>query len=660
MPRRDGSSRILAAVEGSTGRRSSSHSRTGLFSKSSKRRRRARHRLYAVIAFLLLVTAVTLGVLAVPLLQVQKYANHARSELAAAKASLTAGDADAARAHAARARDAVEHAQDRLDTLGARVWGSLPVAGGAVDDIEHLVTALEHTSSMADIGVSVYPSLTGDQDPVYAEGQVNLKKLKRLIAEGRKVGDEALAAQEALDQVKGGTPFVGSRITDAREEASQTITPIADGYRATEPLLGVLPQMLGARGPQSYLIAIMNPAELRYSGGATLTLNRLDANAGALKFGQQIDLSEVTKENPFATWEPVRGNPFHFPGEDRVSNATYNPDWPVSAEELQRAWAAGTQTTPVQGVIAVDVPALAELVKATGPLEVEGVGTVTGDQLTETLIGSYDDTTPEQQTARRTLNRQLATVFRDRVLQGGKFVEKGQVLGAAATGRHLAMWSSDTSIQRAFEHSGLAGQLSDARHDYLGVFSRNTNSSKVDYYQRRTVESVVTLREDGSAAVTLQINVYNESPPYAHAGLDPRTGYWTRFSEPSLVTFLPHGAKVLRVGSPVLAKFTGTQTYDERPFFMRTLKLPQGKRRVIKVEYVVPHAATVTEDGLDYRLTYDPQGMVTPQGLTVKLIAPKGLSATGLPDGWTSTEDGAVLDAGQLDARGDWTVRLTN
>ena len=40
-------------------------------------------------------------------------------------------------------------------------------------------------------------------------------------------------------------------------------------------------------------------------------------------------------------------------------------------------------------------------------------------------------------------------------------------------------------------------------HDYLAVFNQNTNISKSDYWQKRTVTSDVQLREDGSAEVEM-------------------------------------------------------------------------------------------------------------------------------------------------------------
>ena len=53
------------------------------------------------------------------------------------------------------------------------------------------------------------------------------------------------------------------------------------------------------------------------------------------------------------------------------------------------------------------------------------------------------------------------------------------------------------------------------------------------------------------------------------------------------------------------------------------------------VRYVVPNAAEVRDDGtLVYRLDADPQGMVTPPKVAVRLGVPKGYDVAELPEGW--------------------------
>lgn len=622
-----------------------------------------RRRILIAVGVLVLLGLVVLAVFAWSLNGVRKNAMSAKTELTIAKQSLMAGDSDGARTHTELARRHVDDARSGMEGVGARFFGALPVTGGAMSDISHLLAAMDHATSMAESGVEVYPSLTGaGGTPLYDGTRIDVKRLPELAALADSLGQEAVAAQGELDDVDADAPLIGGSLKSARDEADATISPIADGYRSLKPLIKVMPEALGADGGASYLIAIMNPAELRWSGGATLSMSTLSiGRRGAVAMSDQITLSEALDDDPQVGWEPVRGNPFHFPGEDHVANATFNPDWSVSAEELQRAWASLSESRPTTGVVAIDLPALAMLLDATGPMEVEGIGTVTGDNLVEILAGSYDETGIKRMRARHRLNVSLAEVFKGRLFSGANFVEKGQALAEGVRGRHLAFWSSDPAVQAAFSETRISGELSDAPQDYLGVFTQNANASKTDYWQKRSLDSVVRLQPDGSARVRLVITLHNDTPPFVHSDFDPRTGYWTRFNTSSVLQMLPIDARLQAISARG-SRFEQTETssYRQHPYVVRRLKLrPQAVSEMV-TEYTVPRAAVADGDALDYRLTYDPQGMVNAQSLKVTVVAPEGYDVGSLPDGWSASEvDGhaaAVLEAPEFDKRGDWQV----
>ena len=54
----------------------------------------------------------------------------------------------------------------------------------------------------------------------------------------------------------------------------------------------------------------------------------------------------------------------------------------------------------------------------------------------------------------------------------------------------------------------------------------------------------------------------------------------------------------------------------------------------------MPAAATVDDDGdLTYRLDLTPQGMVTPQAVSVRVKFPRGLEVGAVPEGWGRRAD---------------------
>lgn len=578
----------------------------------------------------LFLVVVVLGLLAIPFAKAPSHASAVQADLAAAKSSLAAGDIDAAEASVQSARRHADQVQDAVQGFGGDVWSWVPVAGGPVRDVRHLGNALDDLTAVAEEGVGLLPQVRGDTSTLFDNGSVDLDTLADVTDRVDTISGLVERARMELYDVADRRMVVGSRLGDARDDAVDQVQPVVDGLATAEPLLAELPRMLGAEDARQYLVALLNPAELRYSGGTPLTFTTMDFDQGRLTMGEAVDTSTARGTAQPLYWKKVKGNPFHR-GRLKVLTSTMAPDWSVSGNELANAWRS-LRGRRLSGVVVIDVPALADLVALTGPIEIPTLGTLTPDTLVEKLIGSYDDYPDPAQ--RKAVNRALAPLFSERLLSGDP-IETGKALGRAADERRFAVYLRNPVEQAVFADMGLTGTLGPADRDYVGVFAQNRVPSKSDYWQRRAVRSDVTVREDGSAHVRLSVEIHNDSPPYEQAGPDPRIGYFTRWAGISLLTMLPEGAT-----------FTGG-TVDGEPFpiqrgnfygrtFQRlSLELAPQARREVVVEYDVPSAATRESDGtLSYGLVLDPQGMVHPQAVDVRVHFPEGFEVDDLPAGW--------------------------
>src|SRR3546814_846904 len=124
----------------------------------------------------------------------------------------------------------------------------------------------------------------------------------------------------ALDDVSGSTPFVGDTIAARRDEAAEVVDPLAATFDDLSPILDRLPSMFGFDGKQSYLIAMLNPAELRYSGGAPLTFAPLTFDQGKAVVGDSLGVSDDPRLQAVPVrWRGVHRNQFHHPGADRLT-----------------------------------------------------------------------------------------------------------------------------------------------------------------------------------------------------------------------------------------------------------------------------------------------------------------------------------------------------
>lgn len=587
-----------------------------------------------MVLLIVVLGLIGLVLLARPFLNAPGQAAAAKADLETARTALVASDTRAATDAVTSARSNADDLQGSVQGIGGDLWSWVPVAAGPVRDVRRLGDALDNLTSVAEVGVDAWTQLSGEDTTIIQSGAVDLDRLA-VLTDQVNVAEQHLAeARDKLEDIDDSRMLTGSRLADSRNEAMAQIGPLADGAETLVPVLDVLPELLGSDDQRKFLIAILNTSELRYSGGAVLALSDLTTDGGSLDVGEAFDSAESPRFFKPFYWKKVKGNPFHR-GRQSAQTATYAPSWPVAGHELLNAFRR-LRGRPGSGLIAVDSVALGRLLEFTGPIKVKGYPPLTSENFVAETIGNYD--AHPDPLERRELNKALAPAFTKGLLSTDDMPAKLAALHELAQGRHFAIYLRDPGAQEAFDRLGLTGDLSDTDNDYLGVFTQNTNVAKSDYWQRRQLASRVTLAEDGSARVRLRVTIHNDSTPWQGPYDDPReTSYTTRWNEMSIVSFLPVGAKIRTTrleGEEV--PFTPNQ-YFGRPFVRHNVEFPPQATKTFEVVYDVPRAAVVDADGeLTYRLDLDPQGMVNPEGVKVRVQFPEGYVVDTLPEEWTS------------------------
>ena len=600
-------------------------------------RKRSRGLIAAIVILGLMVVLVVLALLALPFLTIRTEGNQARANLTAALDELRVGNLPAATERVGAARADVNAADAAAQGFRANVVAAIPYAGDAVDDLRHLISAVDQAVAVAEVGVDLYPSVFGEDAALIRDGAVDLTALVEVIDAAERVGEHLASAHTSLDAIGGATPVVGATIDQARDAALAQVVAIESTVDGFSPLLDAMPSLLGVDAPTSYLVAVMNPAELRASGGATLSLGEMSIDDGVITFGEAGNTTDFTDNNENIAWTPVPGNPWHTGPIGRLVNATFSPNWTTSGEELLRAWEVTSGNTP-QGLIAIDVQAIAELFRITGPVDVPGYPTLHAGNLVESLVGSYDSFRSVEE--RKRLNEAIIPVLREKLLEGGKFVQKAQALVRQGQGRHVVAYFRDPEIQQVIDNLGLAGDLSTTTQDYLGVFTQNTNASKVDFWQRRTVASDVTLNTDGSADVVTTVTIENDTPPYVQPVDDPGRGYYTRYSVPVYVQSLPVGAELAEMTVDGIVVQPSSFLERERPVIQYVMRIDPTATATVVLRYRVPGAAVSTDGGgMRYALDIDPQGTVIPTSYSVLLRLPVGYREAAQEGDWTVNPD---------------------
>lgn len=627
-----------------------------------RRSRRRRRRLIAVaVAFVVLAAVVVLALMARSLLSAKHEAEAAQRDLTSAKDALSHNQIALARDYVAQARTHVDRAHGDAHGLSADVWAKIPVASRAVSDERHLVDALDETTSVAELGLKIYPVISGHSAQLVHGQRIDLNLLQSVVDRTTEIGQHIDRAVSDLDQVQGTAPIVGDSATRAKNTALDYLAPLQETYSRNEPIIRSLPTLVGAKGPRTYLLAMLNPAEQRYSGGAALSFTTMRFAHGLATFGSSENVDDVIAGGDQQSWTPVPGNTFHRKPPLRVTSSTFSPWWSVSGEELLRGYSKAFPGTHYAGVIGIDLQGLARLFSITGPIDLPSFGQITADNLVKTLGGSYGNFDSVSQ--RHKLNEELVPAFRQKFFEGGKMSDKVKSLANSALGRHFITYFRNPHVQRRFAKVGLSGNLSSTKHDYIGVFSQNLNGSKVDYWQQRQITSTVHLQADGKAQVHLHIAVTNQAPPYTGPAPDPGIGYSTRILSTRIGVFMPRHATFQSADLNGTAFHPTVHLPDvagvrNRKYVEGTMRLDSGQTNTMDVSYEAAQAAQVSGSTMTYSLDLDPQDLVTPETLHVTVFWPKGYHLAGaLPPGWKATAGGATFSSAVADVH-SWSIPL--
>ncbi len=102
-------------------------------------------------------------------------------------------------------------------------------------------------------------------------------------------------------------------------------------------------------------------------------------------------------------------------------------------------------------------------------------------------------------------NQALTDALLRQFLDGRLLLAEAKALMSQASQRPMQIYARDPHVQAAVTEGGLDG--GPAEHDYVGVYTQDTNASCVDSFQSRSMRQQVQLLTDGSALVARTVRV---------------------------------------------------------------------------------------------------------------------------------------------------------
>ena len=492
---------------------------------------------------------------------------------------------------AEEAKRDIQSAIDRLNGVTGKLLGALPVLGANLDAVEAVAEAILPT---IDAGLELKTRAEElEEAGVLIDGRVRLDAFATLEEPLAEQVETLNALEKELKEQR--SPSLWPSLWQSFSDLNYDVRTIRDSADSLRSILDVIDPMLGGEEKRTYLILLLNNAELRGAGGALTGVGTLTAEDGKLKLGEfsAVHALRTAKHKTVQVPEDYkRYNVYQANDTATWINASYSPDVVDSAVVAARLYETVTGTA-TDGAIAVDPRGIAALMPGDAEIEVPLIdeNVETGDLADFVYSDAYKkfDDQQERRAAILEVGARAFGAILDADLDDQDDIER--VANAFSAG-HIRFVPFEPDELKALNQANATGAVPELKSDGLLVAVQNRGGapdigSKMDYWAERSVSHACSLASSDEMKCLTQVSLTNDAPK----GLPP---YVTGLIEPyglmrSLVeVYVPKAGEVTSVardGEPI-ERITGSEGgFSSSGIYV---EIPRGETSEVTVAYDLP------------------------------------------------------------------------
>jgi hypothetical protein len=514
----------------------------------------------------------------------------AAKDLEAARSVLEGDADDLTRADVASASERLRAVEDRLAGPAARVLGFVPVVGSSLAAMRAVAESAQPVLSS---GLELKEQLDALRDEgLLAGGRIRVAALQALESPLR---DEVTAIRRLQSRAHAHrNGWVAPPVWDALDEIARRSSELAHDAAGATSLLDGLGGLLGTDGPRTYLVMLVNNAELRGAGGALTGVGTLTVEDGRLSLGS-FDPRELLVRKPYrpvpAPPEYERRYGAYLANTTLWVNATYSPDVPDDALVAARLYER-VEGIPTDGAFLADPRGLAALLPADARVPVTGTDLELTPRDLPGFVYSDAHEVFDSNTERKDAILAVGQRTFEEIIAGGSSDRAAtDAAGAAFAAGHLRFVSFDDGEQEILDELGVSGDLAPPDGDVVRVAVQNWGGgrpglgSKLDYWVDRIVRHQCHVKLDGSALCANEVTLKNATP----AGLTRYVaGYPYGMLRSNVETYLPQGADVQLVQVEGADAEHETEEDEGHVVVEVFVRVPRDEDRTITVQYALP------------------------------------------------------------------------
>lgn len=439
---------------------------------------------------------------------------------------LNAAKSAASKVESALKDQRVDDAKEQATTLRDRAAGAKGGTSGPTWKVlEHLpflgddVRTVGQVSDAVDlIARRVIPSAIEAADVVQGDGligkggAIDLKAVRLIAPDVKSARSGVLEAFHVLNgtSTSGNIEKISSGYRDLRGTVGDLFAMLDSASRAVE----VLPTMAGSSGARHYLLVLQNNAEIRSTGGLPGVIVDLKADHGVIERGDPVSTSTAFREldAPILPLTAPESALFGNALGERVTESNLTPDFSRTADLIAARWSRD-RGERVDGVLMMDTVTLAYLLKATGPITVQGVK-LTEDNAVQQLLADTYVRLAGKYAEQDSFFQAVADEVFSRLTSGQ--VDAPDLLSAltdATKEGRIRVHSFNKRESRVLAGTEVVGGLSDENsRSEVGVYINDVTSAKMSIFLDYEVNAVSRSCQDGRQKVAMDLTLSSSAP----------------------------------------------------------------------------------------------------------------------------------------------------
>lgn len=575
-----------------------------------------------LITALLLALSIWLGIVARRTIdQLQTVKVHGSAIMTA----FVARDLNLAQSELDATKLALTSAQSTFNAVGPLRY--VPLLGSYLKDVDHVLASAQIGTEVGDLVIKAilpygdlmgFSSNTGtDMQLVTAEDRIIFvaETVEKLSPQMDEITAKLNAINHELNFINDKRypkSIAGTEVRAVITNSKKTVAGAAESLSQFQPIVKLLPDLLGNPDTKKYLIMFQNDAELRPTGGFLTAYATMNITRGKIEPGVSQDIytldagfkKKVPAPDPIKKYLPLVYN-------WNLRDMNLSPDFKQSMDTFTAYMSEVPGRPDFDALIAIDTQVPVRILEVLGPIGVSGYGGKFSAELDprcncpqviyelENIITrpTYEIREGRKSILGPLMNSMLANMMGS---PKAKWAEFFNIFTESIKQKHLLMYFRDENKQNAVEVLGAGGRINDYTGDYLHINDANFAGAKSNLFVSQEVEQIISVGADGSLTKKL-ILTYKNPQAGSNCNLEAGQLCLNGLLRDYQRIYVPLGS-VLKSAKGFEVDTTTSEDFGKTVFEGFFTLAPQSVKK-LEIEYTTP-PGTVTGD---YRLLIQKQ-----------------------------------------------------